>query len=310
MGWSGGTFSRVHDWTDDETAGYNIEASRMDAEDDNFATGINACLHKAGQNTATGNLPMGGYIHTGVGDGTARNNYAAIGQVQDSDFIHATSSGTNTVTLTLSPAITAYAAGQMFTFVAGGSNTGAATLNVNSLGAKAIQASGSALTGYEILSGETYMVIYDGTYFQLLNPAYQVGAVAYRSTNQAISQNTATDIEFDNEDADSTANPIHDTSTNPERFTVTRTGVYICTAYAALDGDTDNRRAMSINVNGTSKYACYFADASIALGIANVAISGLVYMTAGQYVTFSFYSYDVSENITAARGGVHLLPAY
>ena len=54
MGWDGnGNFTRVHDWTDDEASAIDIEASRMDAEDDNFTTGINACLAKNGENTAT-----------------------------------------------------------------------------------------------------------------------------------------------------------------------------------------------------------------------------------------------------------------
>lgn len=53
MPWDGGgKFTREHDWTDDANANIDIEASRMDAEDDNFATGIEACLNKDGQNTA------------------------------------------------------------------------------------------------------------------------------------------------------------------------------------------------------------------------------------------------------------------
>jgi hypothetical protein len=67
MGWSGGTFTRVHDWTTDEGSAIDIEADRMDAEDDNFASGINACLTKDGSNSPTANLPMGGNRHTGVG---------------------------------------------------------------------------------------------------------------------------------------------------------------------------------------------------------------------------------------------------
>src|ERR1051325_2307377 len=47
-----------------------------------------------------------------------------------------TSSGTNTITLTYSVAPAAYVQGQRFVFIAGGTNTGATTLNVNSLGAK------------------------------------------------------------------------------------------------------------------------------------------------------------------------------
>lgn len=170
MGWSGGVFSRVHDWTTDDGNGVAILSSRMDAEDDNFATGINNCLTKDGQNTPTGNLPMGTYRHTGVGAGAALTDYLRLDQLHDrNDIAYATAGGTaNVLTLTLSPAVTAYAAGQVFHFkMLAGTNSGATTLNVNGLGAKAIQWNGSALQGYELVSGLVYCVVYDGTQFQL-----------------------------------------------------------------------------------------------------------------------------------------------
>ncbi len=69
MGWSGGIFTRVHDWTEDEAGGYDILSTRMDEEDANFEAGINACLTKDGSNSPSSNLPMGGMVHTGVGTG-------------------------------------------------------------------------------------------------------------------------------------------------------------------------------------------------------------------------------------------------
>src|SRR5579863_9336629 len=81
-----------------------------------------------------------------------------------------TSSGTNTIALTYTIAPTAYVLGDSFCFIAGGTNTGAATLNVNALGTKAITKRGAtALTGNEILSGEIVTVRYDGTEFQLIS---------------------------------------------------------------------------------------------------------------------------------------------
>lgn len=76
----------------------------------------------------------------------------------------------NAVAIAPSPAITAYAAYQEFTFKAAASNTGATTINVNSLGTKNIYKNGtSALTGGEIVTGGIYTVVYDGTQFQLIN---------------------------------------------------------------------------------------------------------------------------------------------
>jgi len=74
MSWSGGTFTRTNGtytgatiWTSDASASVKIRADRHDVHDYDLATAINACLTKDGTNTATGNLPMGGYHHTNVG---------------------------------------------------------------------------------------------------------------------------------------------------------------------------------------------------------------------------------------------------
>lgn len=177
MGWSGGTFTRVHDWTEDEAGGYDILSTRMDEEDDNFETGINACLTKDGTNSPTDNLPMGGKKHTGVGNGTAVDDYAAVGQVQNSAFQYGPCVGSlNAYALTLTPAITSYAAGQMFSFLSPRTNSGASTLNVNFIGAKNIYANGAPLTSGMIVVNRVYTVVYDGTQFHLISGAGSGGA--------------------------------------------------------------------------------------------------------------------------------------
>jgi len=136
------------------------------------ATGINAALAKNGENAATADLDAGGFKVTNAADGVAVDDLATVGQLQDGGLIYATSAGTDTITLTLSPAVTAYVDGQSFTFKAGGSNTGAATLDVNGVGAKAVTDRYiNALTGGAITSGGIYTVIYDGTQFQLQTAA-------------------------------------------------------------------------------------------------------------------------------------------
>jgi hypothetical protein len=142
MAFSSGSFSRTNGtntgstlWASDKTDGTKILASRHDTHDQDLADGINACVLKLGTN------------------------------------IHATSSGTNTVTLTLTPAIASYSAGQTINFKAGGTNTGAVTLNVSSKGAKAIQKSGAALVAGDIAANDIVAVIYDGTQFQMISPA-------------------------------------------------------------------------------------------------------------------------------------------
>lgn len=90
-------------------------------------------------------------------------------------FIGGTSVGTNTVTLANpSPNGFAYTAGYVVTFIAGGTNTGAVTLNVNSLGAKTVNkqtlAGPAALTGSEVQSGQLIAAYYDGTNFEIVAP--------------------------------------------------------------------------------------------------------------------------------------------
>lgn len=178
MAWSGtGTFSRAtgtSGWADDEAADIGITSARHDNQENELATGINACLAKNGENTATGNLPMGGFIHTNVGLATARTHYGRASQIQDSVFIYGGTTGgaANVQTMTLSPAITAYLAGQAFIFIAGFTNTAASpTLNVNGVGAKTIKRCDNTTCQIsDIIVGGVYYVVYDGTNFQLLNP--------------------------------------------------------------------------------------------------------------------------------------------
>ena len=163
-----GLFNRIHDWTDDAAAAVKINASRMDAEMDGMATGLSTCITKDGQTTITANLPMATFKHTGVGASAARTDYARVAEMVDGTHSHATSGGSaNAYTLTLSPAITAYVAGQSFEFLANHANTGATTLAVSGLAAKAIQLGTTALAGGEIPINSIARVTYDGTQFQL-----------------------------------------------------------------------------------------------------------------------------------------------
>ena len=81
-----------------------------------------------------------------------------------------TSSGTNTVTLAAASVLSAYAQGDRFMFKAGGTNTGAVTLNVDSVGAKAVQKNQAALEAGDITQNDIVHVVYDGTQFQMVSP--------------------------------------------------------------------------------------------------------------------------------------------
>lgn len=80
------------------------------------------------------------------------------------------SAGTNTVTATASPAPTAYATGQQFFLVPAATNTAAATMNVNSLGAKNVFFAGAACSGGELVISVPVLLEYDGTQFNIIGP--------------------------------------------------------------------------------------------------------------------------------------------
>ena len=167
-----GTYNRA---VSDYVGGTVISETAVNSEMDDIASALTQSMSKDGQTTPTANQPMATFRHTGVGNGAARTDYAALGQVQDSTPLWlGTSSGTDTITASATPAIAAYAAGQTFRFKAGGSCTGATTLNINSLGAKAVQKRGAALASGDITANNVVEVAYDGTQFQMISPAAAV----------------------------------------------------------------------------------------------------------------------------------------
>lgn len=97
-------------------------------------------------------------------------DYPSVADVQRSRFQVASSvAGTNTITANLTPALSSYETGTLVRLVAVNANTGAATLNLNGLGAKTIQRQGTALVGGEFKAGDVLELFYDGTQFQLIN---------------------------------------------------------------------------------------------------------------------------------------------
>jgi hypothetical protein len=136
------------------------------------ASALTQSLSKDGQTTPTADLPMGGNKHTGVADATARSHYAAAGQVQDGVFTKAGSvSGTDTIIASLTPALPAYVEGMAVVFEPAANNTGAVTLALNGLTAKAVKRPyGAALLPRDLVSGVPALIVYDGTDFLLINP--------------------------------------------------------------------------------------------------------------------------------------------
>ena len=103
--------------------------------------------------------------------GPFRLSGPAVVLIQDSTYVYAADDeSTDTYVITLTPPTLAYVTGQVFYFKANTVNTGAATLNVDGLGAKTIKKlHDQDLANGDIESGHIVEVAYDGTNFQMLS---------------------------------------------------------------------------------------------------------------------------------------------
>lgn len=117
------------------------------------------------------------------GSPSSTNTYVTqTGFQRGQEIYAATATGNDTYVITLSPVPAAYVNGMVFSFKTDVANTGAATLNVNSLGAINIQKGvAGALTALEtgdLAANYIAHVIYNSTgpVFELLNPATLISA--------------------------------------------------------------------------------------------------------------------------------------
>lgn len=127
--------------------------------------GTSAAAHNTASKTYRATLSLGkaelDQIELRIQDGTAK--YVTTG------------GAANAYTATMSPTVTAYVAGQTFRLKASFSNTGSATLNVDSLGAKTLKTRNGGVLGVgAIYSGDVFEVTYDGTDFYLMTPDFAV----------------------------------------------------------------------------------------------------------------------------------------
>lgn len=113
---------------------------------------------------------------TAIGIATGTVNLDIPGTITVSGAINyaVDAQATDTYVVTLSPAASAYTAGMYISFKANTANTGACTVNVNGLGAKSLKRGvNTDPTDNFIKSGSIVMAIYDGTNFQMIQPAAQ-----------------------------------------------------------------------------------------------------------------------------------------
>lgn len=114
-------------------------------------------------------------------DGTLKDNSASTAALQDravtrakldftANHYYADAGSANTLVITPSPALGAYAAGIGFLVKVSTTNTGVSTLNVNGLGAVTIKKEANLdVDAGDLKAGQIVELYHDGTYFQLVN---------------------------------------------------------------------------------------------------------------------------------------------
>jgi hypothetical protein len=124
----------------------------------------------SGLNSAGSQPNAGG----GVFGPAAGNNAAGAGTAGVAESVIAAAewlksvAGTNTITAKTATPYQSLGAGFAVRIVPANTNSGATTLNVNGTGAKAITKNGTtALSGGELVAGQEYLLVYDGTRWQI-----------------------------------------------------------------------------------------------------------------------------------------------
>jgi hypothetical protein len=151
-------------------AGTVISSTAFNSLTSDLANGLTTAITKDGQTTVTANIPLAGYKITGLGAATVGTDAVRYSQIQSGTDKLITVTGTDTLTGSLTPVLTAYAAGNQFSFVVANTNTTAVTINIDGVGSKSITRTGStALVAGDLIAGQVALIEYDGTRFQLLN---------------------------------------------------------------------------------------------------------------------------------------------
>lgn len=206
--------------------------------------------------------------------------------------------GTNTITAALSPAITAYTTGMQVVVVPANDNTGAATLNLNGLGAKAVKKfdGATALASGDLQAGQPALLVYDGTNFCLVNagtttnPMSAIGQIIYGGAGgaaSALAANTTTTRKYLSETGDGSAGAapawrqlnVNDlsgtagTAAGTDTYTISLgggAGSYFTGMFLSLVFTNANTGAATLNVNSLGAKAIKKNAGADALAAADI----------------------------------------
>lgn len=217
--------------------------------------------------TAASNSPAGTDVIGASADDFLRAIEAILREVGGTLY---TAGGTaNALTITTVPAITAYYSGLRLKVKAAATNTGAVTINVNSLGTKNIVSyKGDLCIGGELISDAVLDLLYDGTQFRHLGAlSASPKAAAYRSSTQSISTSTWTQVQQNAEEFD--VGGYMETS-GSYRYFPGAAGKYLISAQVAYQAASGNASLyIAIYKNGSLHrfHNAGRADASVARAV-------------------------------------------
>lgn len=254
-----------------------------------------------GTYTGSGGFSASGFTSTGAGAGFASlqdgsSNYvliitasSGVNGCQDAGandtYACNITDGTNN--------LQAYVTGMPYRFKANTANTGAATINFNSLGAKTIKKVAGGITtdlaDNDIRAGQWVDLVYDGTNMQCSACSGNAPAGGGISTNRvsvtassgtSMNNTTLTAINWDTETYDDGG--LHDNVTNNTRLTAPSTGSYAITCSAGPDAGSNNLYVLGIKLNGTTYIA--YSQVNTANMFASMSVSAIHKMAATDYV--------------------------
>lgn len=246
-----------------------IESAKVNAVINDIATALTTAVTKDGQTTITANLPMAGFRHTGVGDGVARSDYAAMGQAQDGTVNWVVAGGTaDALTATYVPTITALVDGQLcFVRAASANATTTPTFAPNGLTAHTItKLGGVAIVAGEWATDQELILRYKlaSTRWELLNPTIVNGVKANGIVTASITDAAVATAKI--ADANVTTAKIADSNVTNAKLAnsaITIFGVSTSLGGTASASQITNSLGSDVSLTNT---ATYFDGPSIAQG--------------------------------------------
>lgn len=289
-----------------------VLASQYNEQIQDMADSLTQAVTRDGQSPATADLPMGGFRHSNVGPATSPTQYARVQEILQGAYSNLISVAgtadaiTGNTTFPFGP----LSEGQMFSFTPLADNTGAATLEVNSLDPVAIKRyDGSALEAGDIAEGQVIWVVYTQGEFRLVY-AYNVLASLQQQIDDleadkqdAITDNSLPVVKLDVENGTEIGAGLADNDKfivdraaapgSSKVSLVSRIWAYIQTKLVGVTiaGAGDGSPALTLSGNnstGSFNNSLHFLDTDVTLG------------TNQPYGEIAFFSSDADQSAKAA----------